>query len=139
MSSAWLIGIAYPCVVVCPCPFPEPPPYPLPDPSPNPELSPKPDPGPNPGPLPDAARVAVLVVPVVADVCPGRPWPPLLPPDPATSTPTTSPAEFANGPPESPAWMLASVWIRLVRFSGSCPLSSVAVIDWFSPVTLPAA
>ncbi len=76
---------------------------------------------------------------MVAAVCPGWPLPPLLPLEPAVSTPITSPDAFASGPPESPAWMFASVWIRPVRFSGSCPLWSVAVIDWFSPVTVPAA
>src|SRR5207244_5491272 len=102
MSSAWLIGIAYPSVVVPdPLPFPEPFPEPSPYPSPLPNGKPVPSPlpVPSPSPLPQPASVAVAACAVEVAVCPGRPWPPLLLP-PATSTPTTWPLAFTSGPPE---------------------------------------
>ena len=56
---------------------------------------------------------------------------------PAVSMPITCPAASTNGPPESPAWIGASVWIIPIRCSTLPESSSAAVIDWPSLVTVP--
>ncbi len=57
--------------------------------------------------------------------------------DAAVSMPTTLPVALTRGPPESPGWMLASVWMRPVSCSALAPPSSLAVIVWLRAVTLP--
>src|SRR5579875_4210222 len=57
----------------------------------------------------------------------------------AVSTPITSPWSFTSGPPESPGWMFAFVSISPVSCSDVPELSSDAVIDWLSAVTVPGA
>ena len=54
------------------------------------------------------------------------------------SIPMTWPAELTSGPPESPGWIGALVWISPVSCSELlAEPSSLAVMDWLSDVTLP--
>ena len=55
----------------------------------------------------------------------------------AVSMPTTCPAEFTSGPPESPGWMGASVWINPVRCSEP-PRSSATLIERPRPEIVPS-
>src|SRR3954463_1440284 len=53
--------------------------------------------------------------------------------------PTTASEESSSGPPESPAWMAASVSISPVRCSGLLPSESLAVMLRSTAVTVPGA
>ncbi len=53
--------------------------------------------------------------------------------------PMTRPSLLTSGPPESPGWIGALVWIIPVRISGFWPVSSAAVICCPSAVTVPVA
>ena len=55
----------------------------------------------------------------------------------AVSIPTTWFLVLKSGPPESPAWIGAFDTMTLGSFSALAPLSSAAVIVWFSAVTVP--
>ena len=62
-----------------------------------------------------------------------------MPVEAAVSMPMTCPAGLTSGPPESPGWMLAFVSSMPLSCSDELPSSSLAVIDWFRAVIVPAA
>ena len=64
---------------------------------------------------------------------------PLLLEPPAESTPITCPEALTSGPPESPGWMAALVWIMPVSCSELPDVSSPAVICWFRATSEPPA
>ena len=49
--------------------------------------------------------------------------------------PMTLPSASTSAPPESPGWMVASIWIRPDSCSDVPSAESCAVIDWSSAVT----
>jgi hypothetical protein len=53
--------------------------------------------------------------------------------------PITAPELVTSGPPESPDWMSAFVWIRPVRCAVVPYISSPTEMLWFSAVTEPPA
>jgi len=53
--------------------------------------------------------------------------------------PITLPVESTKAPPESPDWMLALTWMRSLSCSVVPVSSLLAVIDWVTAVTEPAA
>src|ERR1700730_9295850 len=60
------------------------------------------------------------------------------PPEAAVSMPMTWPAALTRGPPESPGWMGAFIWMSPVRVSALAPPGSLAVIVWLTASTVPA-
>src|SRR3984893_2304261 len=57
--------------------------------------------------------------------------------DAAVSMPPTGPAPFTSGPPESPGWRAALVWMRPLRFSEVPAVGSLAVMSRLRPTTRP--
>jgi len=57
--------------------------------------------------------------------------------DAAVSIPMTLAELLTSGPPESPGWIGAFVWMSPDRLSALSPLSLPTVIDWFRAWTTP--